>query len=137
MLRRDGYSMNDGYFKTVHIGGASTQETEILAFGLCNVRLGKADGGRARIEALNKNHTLWSMLVRDLSSDGNQLPETLKRSLVDLGFWSMSYSVAAMSRKIPLQPLIDVNQNIMDGLRLQNRAVLNTPCAEAMAITAI
>lgn len=122
MLRHDGYSKQEGYAKTVHIGGASPQEAEILAFGLCNARLSNAHESRTRIEALNKNHSLWSLLVRDLSGQANQLPAQLKQSLLDLGFWVMSYSLAAMGRELPLQPLIDVNQNILEGLKLQTRA---------------
>lgn len=114
MQRRDVYS------QVVHIGGASPRETEMLAFGLCNARLGCAPEGRKRIEALNKTHQLWSLLVRDLSSDGNQLPISIKQSLVQLGFWAMGYSRAAMGRDLPLQPLIDVNQNILEGLRAQS-----------------
>lgn len=113
MQRRDTYA------QTVHIGGASPREAEILAFGLCNTRLGKVSDHRARIEALNKTHQLWSLLVRDLACEGNQLPDSIKQSLISLGFWAMHYSLSAMGRDLSLQPLIDVNQNILDGLRAQ------------------
>lgn len=116
MLGRDIYSQK------IHIGGASPRETEILAFGLCNARLRSCGDSASRIDALNKTHQLWSLLVRDLASNANNLPEGLKKQLVDLGFWAMGYSVAAMGRDLPIQPLIDVNQNILEGLRLQQVA---------------
>lgn len=113
---------HDVYSQKVHIGGASPRETEILAFGLCNARLKACRDAGSRIDALNKTHQLWSLLVRDLASNANRLPESLKKQLVDLGFWAMGYSVAAMGRNLALQPLIEVNQNILDGLRLQQAA---------------
>lgn len=129
MQRRDVYS------QAVHIGGASPRETEMLAFGLCNARLGCAPTGRKRIEALNKTHQLWSLLVRDLASDGNQLPVAIKQNLVQLGFWAMDYSRAAMCRDLSLQPLIEVNQNILEGLRGQSANHPEVPtCAKFGAV---
>ena len=113
----------DVYFQTPQIGGASARETEILAFGLCNARLSKANDTRSRIEALHKTHQLWSLLVRDLATDDNRLPKFLKDELIGLGFWAMRYSIAATAEELPLQPLMDVNRNIADGLRAQVSAV--------------
>lgn len=113
MQRRDGYG------SAMHIGGASPREAEVMALGLCNAKLAGVDGPRGRIDALHRNHALWSLLVRDLSGDGNGLPSELRRRLVDLGFWVMQYSLAAMRQDLPLQTLIDINQNILDGLRAQ------------------
>lgn len=107
------------YFRTPQLGGATPRETEIMAFGLCNERLSKADTPRARIEALHKTHELWSLLVKDLQLPGNALPDDLKRQIVGLGFWAMSYSTQAMPGELPVQPLIEVNRNIIDGLRAQ------------------
>jgi flagellar protein FlaF len=113
MQRRGGYGQGD------HLGGASPRETEILAFGLCNSRLSKAVEPRERIEALFKTHQLWSLLVRDLASNGNQLPSPVRDSLIGLGVWAMNYATAAISRDLPVEPLIEVNRNVADGLRAQ------------------
>lgn len=113
MQRRGGYGQGD------HLGGASPRETEILAFGLCNARLSKAADSRERVEALFKTHQLWSLLVRDLASDGNKLPTPLKQSLIGLGVWAMNYATAAVSRDLPVEPLIEVNRNVADGLKAQ------------------
>ena len=107
------------YFRTPQLGGATPRETEIMAFGLCNERLSKADGPRARIEALHKTHQLWSMLVADLQSPGNALPETLKQRLVALGNWAMCYSTKAIADDLPTDPLIFINSNMIEGLRAQ------------------
>lgn len=107
------------YFRTPQLGGATPRETEILAFGLCNDRLSKADSPRARIEALHKTHELWSVLIQDLQTPGNALPENLKQQLLSLGIWATMYCTRAIPRDLPVQPLIDVNRNMIDGLRAQ------------------
>jgi flagellar protein FlaF len=62
-------------------------------------------------------------LVRDLSAEGNLLPDDLKQNLIDLGFWAMRYGSLAVSQTLSLEPLIAVNRNIMDGLRAQVASV--------------
>jgi flagellar protein FlaF len=110
---------NASYSRTPQLGGATPRETEILAFGLCNDRLARADTSRTRIEALHKTHQLWSMLVRDVQSPGNSLPETLKQQLASLGIWAMMYCTRAIPEDLSVQPLIEVNRNMIDGLRAQ------------------
>lgn len=116
------------YFRTPQIGGATPREMEIMAFGLCNDRLSKADTSRARIEALHKTHELWSLLVKDLQSEGNGLPQDLKDRLTVLGFWAMGYSTRAIPGDLPVQPLIDINLDMIEGLRAQQVAA--APVAE-------
>jgi len=110
------------YARASDLGGASPRETEIIAFGLCNSRLARATTSGERVAALHKTHELWSILFRDLSSNNNQLPAQLRSDLIGLGMWAMQYSVAAMSSDLALQPLIDVNRNVADGLRAQQPA---------------
>ena len=73
----------------------------------------------ARIRAIGRNHDLWSALIRDLALSSNALPETLKRELIALGQWSMQYSTLAILQKLPVQPMINVNRNIAEGLTAQ------------------
>jgi flagellar protein FlaF len=105
------------------------RETEIRAFGLCNDRLSEADTPRARIEALHKTHQLWSVLVKDLQSPGNALPGNLKQQLLSLGIWAMMYCTRAILGALPVQPLIDVNCNMIDGLRAQPDAAKSSRAA--------
>jgi flagellar protein FlaF len=77
--------------------------------------------GVSRIRALGRNHTLWSLLVKDLALGENRLPEGLKFELVRLGLWSMRYSTLAILKNLSLQPVITVNRNVMEGLQAQNR----------------
>ena len=112
-----------GYFSSPQIGGASPRETEILAFGLCNDRLAKAHTSPDRIDALHKTHQLWSLLVRDLASTDNALPVDLKRQIATLGLWAMHYSTQARFSDLPLTPLIDVHNNMIDGLKNQKASI--------------
>lgn len=111
------------YSRNSDLGGATPRETEAVAFGLCNARLAQANTPGERIAALHKTHMLWGILVRDLSHAGNRLPEQLRQQLLGIGVWAMSYSVAAMTNEASLQPLIEVNRNLADGLRTPTGAV--------------
>ncbi len=107
------------YRNASNLGGASPVETEILALGLCNDRLSRAHDTKTRVEALSRNHGLWSMFLLDLSGTSNRLPQSVKDPLIQLGLWSMAYSNLALTKNLSLQPLIEVNRNIQDGLRQQ------------------
>jgi flagellar protein FlaF len=103
------------------------EELDILCRG---DRLTKATTPRERIDALRKTQNLWSLLVRDLGAKGNKLPNTLKQNLIRLGFWAMSYATRAMLHELSVAPLIEVNRNMIDGLRAQTHIPEPTP-AEA------
>jgi len=105
------------YSRNSDLGGATPRETEAVAFGLCNARLSQAGTQPERVAALHKTHLLWAILVRDLSNPGNRLPEHLRQQLLGIGVWAMSYCVAAMTNDANLQPLIEVNRNLAEGLR--------------------
>jgi len=106
-------------YQNPSLHAASPQENEIVAFTLCNARLSDAGDSPRRIEALHKTHQLWSLIVKDVSLEGNRLPAGLKQQIATLGMWAMQYSISAMSRELPLDPLIGINQDMIDGLRAQ------------------
>jgi flagellar protein FlaF len=105
------------------------RETEIAAFGAVNRMLNTAQDEAGRIRALGRNHELWSLLVKDLALAGNMLPDVIKGQLLSLGLWSMRYSTLAILQKLPIEPLIEVNRNIAEGLTMQGGAGANTPLA--------
>ncbi len=115
----------------------SARQTEIAAFALVIRDLENANQPNAhatlRIAALGRAHDLWSLLVRDLARDGNGLPQTLKTQLVDLGLWAMRYSTLAILKDLSLAPLIEVCQNVLDGLRAQPVPILTNPTAKSCA----
>jgi flagellar protein FlaF len=91
--------------------------------------------GPSRLRALGRNHKLWSILVKDLALAENRLPDGVKAGLIELGLWSMRYCTQAMLRDLPLQPLIEVNRNIADGLLAQQGAAL--PCTAGEQTAAV
>ena len=95
----------------------ASRDVEAAAFLFVNRALGQVDGPRSKVEALSKNQKLWSLLLKDLACSGNVLPDILKQDLVRLGTWSMAYSIRAMPGELPLQPLIDINRDMIDALR--------------------
>ncbi len=94
------------------------RDLEAAAFAFVNELLENAREARERVAALGRNHRLWSLLLTDVGMSNNGLPTILKKDLVSVGSWSMSYSIAAMGRDLPLGPLIDVNRDMMEALRL-------------------
>ena len=93
--------------------------TEIAAFSRVNRELATAADPAQRIRAIGRNHDLWSLLIKDLAQSGNRLPDDLRTSLIELAAWSMRYSILANLTGVPVQPLIDVNANILEGLKAQ------------------
>ncbi len=107
------------------------QETEVASFNLINRELASAKTPAERIRAIGRNHDLWSTLLKDLSQSGNRLPAPLKRQLIDLAIWSMRYSILATLKNLAVQPLLEVNTNILEGLKAQSR---DTPSSEAVSV---
>ena len=99
--------------------GVSGRDTECAAFSMVNRDLTTGREGAARLRALGRNHQLWSALVKDLALAENRLPDGLKNELIGLGLWSMRYSTLAMLKDLPVDPLVEINCNIADGLRSQ------------------
>lgn len=93
------------------------RDMEASAFVFVNRLLTEANTEQDRIKALNRNHRLWSLLVTDVGLSSNKLPPILKKDLVTLGVWSMSYSNVAMATDRSLQPLIDINADMIEALR--------------------
>ena len=113
----------------------SARDTEIAAFRTVIRALENTDNEDSRIRAIGRNHDLWSTLVKDLAMEGNSLEASLKTQLVGLGLWSMRYSTLAILQKLPIEPLIEVNRNILDGLTLQaEQAVAATPSSVQTAL---
>ncbi len=108
-------------------GSLEPREVEAAAFVFVNRMLQEASTASERIKALHRNHKLWSLLVTDVGLTGNELPPILKKDLVSVGAWSMSYSIAAMSQDRPIQPLVDINNDMVDALR--PRVVAPVPSA--------
>lgn len=68
------------------------------------------------IQAIDWNRRLWLTLQSDLADEGNRLPKELRAQLISLSIWVDKHSRKAMRGEETIQPLIDVNRAIMEGL---------------------
>jgi len=78
---------------------------------------GRAGDRFAIIRAVDRNRRLWGAMVTDLAGQDNLLPAALKAGLISLGLWVNRYSGTVLTEDSPVQPLIDVNRTVMQGLR--------------------
>jgi len=69
-----------------------------------------------RMEVLDWNRRIWLTLQTDLADPRNQLPNQLKATLISLAIWVVKYTRKVTTGAAPIEPLITVNRNIMEGL---------------------
>jgi flagellar protein FlaF len=116
-MSRTGYSA----YKTAqnHQGDGRDTEYRLLAqvtSALMSARDNPKDV-KAKVDALLWNAKIWSTFRIDLYSDENQLPQALRASLISLSLWVDRETHAAMDGTSDLDSLIEVNRNIMAGLK--------------------
>lgn len=69
-----------------------------------------------RIDALDWNRRLWSVLSTDCADPNNSLPVALRAQIISLSIWVNKHSSAVMRREEDFAPLIEVNRIMMQGL---------------------
>ena len=97
------------------------RQVEYRLFGLVTRALmeaAEADERDAagRIRALHWNRRLWSTLANDCATDTNALPPDARAKIISLSIWVNRHTTEVMQRREPIQPLIEVNRMIMQGL---------------------
>jgi len=73
--------------------------------------------GPSLIDAIDWNRRLWSTLAVDCMDEGNKLPKELRAQIISLSLWVTKYSSQVMQDGVSLEPLIDINRTIMQGLK--------------------
>jgi flagellar protein FlaF len=68
------------------------------------------------VEAIDWNKKLWRTLAADCMDERNQLPQDLRAKIISLSLWIAKYSRQVTREGASLQPLIEVNRTIMQGL---------------------
>jgi flagellar protein FlaF len=106
----------------------SPRDTEYRLFAQVTLALmaaAKADPSdiSGRVDALDWNRSVWTVLLSDCAHPDNQLPPQLRASIISLGIWVGKQTSAAIRRQDEIQPLIDVNRLIMQGLAPNSAAV--------------
>jgi flagellar biosynthesis activator protein FlaF len=96
------------------------RQTEYRLFGQVTGALISAQKtgitGGPLAEAVDWNRKLWRTLAADCLDDRNQLPQELRANIVSLSLWVTKYSKEVTRQGASLDPLIDVNRTIMQGL---------------------
>ena len=76
----------------------------------------------ARMDALDWNRRLWSVLAADCATPSNQLPVQLRANIISLSLWVNRHTSAIMRNEADFGPLIDVNKMMMQGLEPRGEA---------------
>jgi flagellar biosynthesis activator protein FlaF len=99
----------------------SPRQTEYRLFAQVTLALmeaAKADPSdvAARIDALDWNRRVWTVLGEDCANPANGLPAPLRASIISLSIWVGRHTSAVIRRREDIEPLIEVNRLIMQGL---------------------
>lgn len=73
--------------------------------------------GAALMRCLHRNREMWNAFATDCGTAGNALPETLRAQIISIALWVDRHTSAVMRGQESLADLIDVNREIMEGLR--------------------
>ena len=79
----------------------------------------------ARVDALDWNRRVWTTLSEDCAQPGNALPAPLRASIISLAIWVNRHTSAVIRRQEQIEPLIEVNRMIMQGLSPASNTVSN------------
>jgi len=79
---------------------------------------------RGRIDALDWNRRMWSVLGSACADPENALPEQLRASIISLSIWVGKHTSQVIRRQDDIQALIEVNRMVMQGLRGPGQAPL-------------
>ena len=108
-------------YHRVQLAVEDPRTTEYRLFGqvtgaLIDARTGKAQGAPL-VKAVDWNKRLWRTLAADCMDERNQLPQDLRAKIVSLSLWIAKYSRSVTREGASLDPLIQVNRTIMQGLK--------------------
>jgi flagellar protein FlaF len=77
----------------------------------------KPDDRPGFYNALVWNKKVWDAFLCDLVDDTNKLPKAMRNQLIGLATWVSKQTFAVMDGNAKIDALIDVNVNIMEGLK--------------------
>lgn len=96
------------------------RDLEYRAFGQVTAALVRVKEEQAApgviAEAVDANRRLWNVLSADCSVPENQLPLALRGQIISLALWVARYSSDVLRNGADLEPLIDINRTMMEGL---------------------
>ncbi len=99
----------------------NTREAEYRLFGqvtgalISAQRDGLSCGPLA--EVVEWNRKIWRYLAADCLDSANRLPDGVRANIISLSLFVTRYSKDVIRNNKPLDPLIEINRNIMQGLQ--------------------
>ena len=108
-------------YKAAQAATEDPRVTEYRLFGqvtgaLIDVQKAGQNGGPL-VDVIDWNKKLWRTLAADCMDERNQLPQEVRAKIVSLSLWIAKYSRQVTRDGAPLEPLIEVNRTIMQGLK--------------------
>lgn len=96
------------------------REIEYRAFGQATAGLVRLKEGALplaeKAQAIDLNRRLWNMMSADCAAPENQLPMVLRGQIISLALWVARYSSEVLREGADVEPLIDINRTMMEGL---------------------
>jgi len=90
--------------------------------GLLRAKEGRSDL-QERLNAILRNEKVWMAFLEDLNDPGNRLPRDLKGNLASLAMFVIKETKLVLDTDAPLDDLININRQIMAGLKPQPEAL--------------
>ncbi len=122
-LQSDQSMTNDGYNAYTQVQNKTGDGRDIEYRLLAKVTHGLAEALKTpndvkkRVAAALHNRDVWSALRLDLSNENNALPKELRASLISLSLWIERETSSVIDGNGDIDALIEVNRNIMAGLK--------------------
>jgi len=113
------------------------RETEYRLFGMVIHALMEVKGyDRSNLGALSSvidwNKKVWGALAQDCADDRNAHSDALRAGIISLSMFVDRYSVQVIRDGADIDPLIDINRTVMQGL-----APANNPAVQATPTTGL
>jgi flagellar biosynthesis activator protein FlaF len=100
--------------------GETPRDLEYRAFGQVTAGLVRVKEEQAPLsvvaEAIDANRRLWNVLSADCAVPENRLPLVLRGQIISLAMWVARYSSEVLRDGADVEPLIDINRTMMEGL---------------------
>ena len=108
-------------YKATQTATEDPRVTEYRLFGqvtgaLLNAKQSNASGSPL-VEAVDWNRRVWRTLAADCMDDRNKLTADVRAKIISLSLWVAKYSRSVTREKASLDPLIEINRTIMQGLQ--------------------
>jgi flagellar protein FlaF len=108
-------------YQNVQLAVEDPRTTEYRLFGQVTGALIDAKSenvqGAPLVTAIDWNRRLWRTLAADCMDDRNTLSQDVRAKIVSLSLWVSKYSRRVTRDRAPIDPLIEINRTIMQGLQ--------------------